>query len=185
MYSSQGNENALCDPPAGFACRNRIIEWACAMMMLNFGFTCMLWPETIINGHFRYLLATGVTPTIFIWTCLTIGTVRTFALIFNGRGLPWSARIRAITAILGGVVFGILAWCLAYLSKDTTTPSLSVGVYLILAGLEVYTTLRAGADVNEKPYKEERALVARIITNDTTHGATGLSSVRSPDSPQS
>jgi L-asparagine transporter-like permease len=160
------------DALAGYACRNRIAEWACALIILNFGLTCLVWPTTIADGAFRYILALGVTPFFFTWTNILAAVLRITALYYNGRGLPWSARCRAVGAIFGSVVFAHMAWCLAFLYKDRHSLSLFVGVCIVLAGVEVYSALRAGADVNENNKMgyggSRRTLVARIITNDTT-----------------
>jgi amino acid permease len=175
--------------PAGYACCNRGTEWACTLMLIGWGMTCLISPDTIGKGAFRYLLAIGVTQYAFTWFCIVVGLVRLVALIFNGGGLPWSARVRAMTAILGGVAMAHLAWCLAFLSKDTGVISIGVITYIILAGVEIFSATRAGADVNEKnavgATGSKRSIVARIITNDTTEREpTGLASVRGPGHPQ-
>jgi L-asparagine transporter-like permease len=192
-YHPQRDEGAMAmgGDPAGYACRNRIVEWQCTLILLCLGATAAIWPESITNTQsaFKYLQSLSITPFFFSWTCLFIGSVRFAALYFNGRGLPLSARIRAAGAIFGAVVFAHLAWSLAFLYKDRHSLSLSVCVFVILSGVEVYSTLRAGADVNDKAGKARsdgpnRTIVARIITRDTSEsGPSGLGAVRPPDAP--
>jgi hypothetical protein len=138
---------------AGLACKNRAIEWVCAAMMLSFAITVMLTPSTIEVGAFRYLLAIGITPTLFMLSMFLVGFVRVGALYFNGWGLPWSARFRALCAIFGAVTFGHLGLSLAWLTRDTGAISLGVGTHVVLAITELYSVLRAGADVNESYHR--------------------------------
>src|SRR5262245_18740809 len=135
--------------PAGAQCRNRVVEWMATAMLLNFSITAFATPHTIEQGAFRYLLVIGLTPVVMQWSCLAAGLLRVVALYFNGRGLPWSTRVRAVCAIFGAVIFAHMALSLAFLTKDTKTWSLGVGTHVILALTEIYTCLRAGADINE------------------------------------
>lgn len=148
--------------PAGARCVNRVVEWMVAAMMLNFAATTFFFPGTIAVGSFRYLPAIGVSAEIFVvWTGLT-GGAHVLALYYNGRGLPWTARGRALCSIFEACTFAAMAWCLAFLTKDTHEPSLGVGTHLALAGVALYSCLRAGADVNEK-YRIEALRAASEI----------------------
>jgi hypothetical protein len=173
-------ENEMGRDPAGYACRNRVVEWQCTIILLSLGLTAAVWPESITSEQsaFKYLQGIGVTPAFFSWTCMMIGFIRTGALYFNGRGLPLSARIRAVGAIFGAVVFAHLGWSLAFIYKDRNSLSLSVCVFVILAGVEVYSTLRAGADVNDEDGSggggSKRTIVARILTRDTSESEPGV-----------
>jgi hypothetical protein len=100
-----------------------------------------------------YLLAIGITPTLFMLSMFLVGFVRVGALYYNGWGLPWSARLRALCAIFGAVTFGHLGLSLAWLTKDTGAISLGVGTHVVLAITELYSVLRAGADVNESYHR--------------------------------
>jgi hypothetical protein len=134
---------------AGLSCRNRVVEWLCAIMLLNFGLTTTLTPETLGQGSFRYMIALNITPALFASITLLVGVVRVSALYFNGYGLPWSARIRALCAMFGAAVFGIMGLSLVFLMKDTGWLSLGAGTHFALCGVEFYSCLRAGADVAE------------------------------------
>lgn len=136
---------------AGSACRNRVVEWVTTAMLLNFSLTAFASPATIAEGSFRYLLVIGLTPFVMQWSCLIVGVCRLGALYFNGYGLPWSARVRAVCAIFGAVVFAHMSLALAFLTKDTVTWSLGVGVYAILSATEIYSCLQAGTDANDPP----------------------------------
>jgi hypothetical protein len=95
------------------------------------------------------------------------GTIRTIALAFNGAGLPWSARVRALCAIFGAVVFGHLALTLAFIVKDGNPMPLGFWTHGFLVLAEMYSCLRAGADVNEAFYRRTNpCLSARIVATD-------------------
>jgi hypothetical protein len=152
--------------PAGLNCRNRVIEWVCTAILLGYALNTLIWPETIAHGNFRYLIAIGVTPVLFFWSCLFIGTIRAVALVFNGRGLPWSARLRAVGAIFGSVVFAHLALMLAFIVKDGNPLPLGFWTHAILAAGEMYSCLRAGADVNENNLRAVVRVSTRIVSSD-------------------
>jgi hypothetical protein len=143
---------------AGNFCRNRVVEWLCAIMLINFGLTCALSPSTLSVGSFKYLTALGVTPFLFTAANAGIGIVRVMALYFNGYGLPWSARVRALCAIYGACVFGVMGLSLVYLTRDTGVLSLGAGTHFALALVELYSCLRAGADVADKYRYDARRL---------------------------
>jgi hypothetical protein len=134
---------------AGLSCRNRVVEWLCAIMLLNFGLTTTLTPATLGEGSFRYMIALNITPALFASVTLIVGTTRVVALYFNGYGLPWSARVRALCSMFGAAVFGLMGLSLVYLTKDTGWLSLGAGTHFALCGVELYSCLRAGADVAE------------------------------------
>jgi hypothetical protein len=154
--------------PAGLRCVNRIIEWMATLMLLNTAATLLVWPDTLEAGAFKYLLAMGFAPGMFGSALLSITIFRVFALIFNGRRLPWSARVRAFGAMVGVYVFAHLAFALFVLTmKETGEPSISIGTYALLACGELFSCLRAGADVNEKPYSEPTAVKTVIVHSDS------------------
>jgi hypothetical protein len=144
---------------AGERCKNRIVEWVTTVMLLNFGLTTFVSPDTLMDGSFRYMVALGFSPTTFAWGCGLVGVVRACALYYNGYGLPWSARVRALTAIFGAVLFALMGLSLVYLTRDTATLSLGAGTHFTLAAAELYSCLRAGADVTEK-YRRDAVLNA-------------------------
>jgi hypothetical protein len=143
---------------AGSFCCNRVVEWLCAVMLINFGLTCALTPDTLAVGSFKYLTALGVTPAAFTVGTLGVGIVRIMALYFNGYGLPWSARVRALCAIFGACLFGVMGLALVYLTRDTGVLSLGAGTHFALAVIELYSCLRAGADVADKYRYDVRKL---------------------------
>jgi hypothetical protein len=134
---------------AGPACRNRVVEWMCTFMLLNFGVTIFMTPQTLEQGSFRYMVALHVTPMLFASAATIVGLVRVAALYFNGWGLPWSARVRALCAMFGAAVFGLLGLSLVFLTKDTGWLSIGAGTHIALCVVELYSCLRAGADVAE------------------------------------
>jgi hypothetical protein len=163
------------DDPSGDKCRNRVVEWLTTLMLINFGLTTVLSPDTLIAGSFRYMTALHITPGMFAFACIAAGLARFFALYFNGYGLPWSARVRALTAVFGALVFSIMGLSLVFLTKDTGTLSLGAGTHFLLAAAELYSCLRAGSDVNEQ-YRRDRSVVSTY--SDTTgyddeHGDPG------------
>jgi hypothetical protein len=154
------------DDQSGDKCRNRVVEWLTTLMLINFGLT------TVLS---RYMTALHITPGMFAFACIAAGLARFFALYFNGYGLPWSARVRALTAVFGALVFSIMGLSLVFLTKDTGTLSLGAGTHFLLAAAELYSCLRAGSDVNEQ-YRRDRSVVSTY--SDTTgyddeHGDPG------------
>jgi hypothetical protein len=147
------------------------------LMLLNASVTLLVWPDTLEAGAFKYLLAMGFVPGMFGSALLSISIFRILALIFNGRRLPWSARVRAFGAMVGVYVFAHLTFALFVLAmKETGEPSISIGTYALLACGELFSCLRAGADVNEKPYSEPTTVKTVIVHSDsnldTGHGET-------------
>jgi hypothetical protein len=135
---------------AGPHCRNRMIEWTCAAILLGYAIVVIIWPTTIAGGNFRYLLQVGIGPFQFIIPCLILGLARMAALYFNGQGLPWSARVRAVGAIGGGIIFATMALMLGAVTRDGLPLPLGCVTHAALAVIEMYSCLRAGADVAEK-----------------------------------
>ena len=132
----------------GPRCRNRALEWFTNGILLSFAFIMLVTPLSLEKGAFRYVIDIGISASVFKWSCLVFGLTTCLALYYNGRGLPWTARIRAVCAVFRAIVFGHLSLSLAYLTKDTGTISLGVGTHALLACAEIYSCLRAGADVN-------------------------------------
>lgn len=135
---------------AGDRCNNRKLEWLTALMFINFAVTTAIWPDTISKGAFKYLNVFGLSPIMMVCLLGAFSYMRVMALYYNGRGLPWSARARFVCSVFGVYIFGHMALALAYLKTETGELSLGVGTHVILAGAELYSCLRAGADVNEK-----------------------------------
>lgn len=150
-------------------------------MLLNFSITTIFSPETLARGSFKYLLDIHFTPEVFAGACGVAGIVRMIALYFNGYGLPWSARVRALTAIFGAVIFALMGLALTFLTKDTYTVSLGAGTHFLLAVVELYSCLRAGADVNEK--LRRNAVLDAARSGDARHngGSRGGPSSVLPD----
>jgi hypothetical protein len=164
--------------PAGINCRNRVIEWVCTGILLGYAADIFFWPNAISGGNFRYLIQIGVTPQLFFWSCFLVGCARAIALFFNGKGLPWSARLRALCAIFGAVVFGHLALTLAFIVKDGNPMPLGFWTHGLLVLAEMYSCLRAGADVNEASYKRPNpVLSARIVSTESGGTAVDLNVV--------
>lgn len=134
----------------GDRCKNRAVEWLAALLILSFALTTMLSPRTIDEGYFVYVTFMGFSPMGFAVVTMTVGLARVFALYFNGYGLPWSARVRAVGAILGSLVFALMGLSLAYRAKDVELLPLWTIAHFILSGFELYSCMRAGADVYEK-----------------------------------
>jgi hypothetical protein len=166
MMASRGRMTANY---AGDRSRNRIVEWLCGAMLINFSFISLLSPDTLAAGSFKYITVLEVTPNIFGWSCGIVGVVRCLALYYNGWGLPWSARVRALCAIFGAAVFGVLGLSLVYLTRDTGTLSLGIGTHFLLALVELYSCLRAGADVVEGT---RRGVMHRTIQDCVDRGDT-------------
>jgi hypothetical protein len=154
-------------PPPGDRCKNRAVEWLAALLILSFALTTLLSPRTLDEGSFMYITYLGFTPLGFAAVTTTVGLARVFALYFNGYGLPWSARVRAVGAILGALVFALMGLSLAYLSKDVELLPLWTLAHFILSGFELYSCMRAGADVYET---HRRDAVARAIAACDKHG---------------
>lgn len=83
--------------------------------------------------------------------------------------------------MFGGVVFAHMAWVLVYLSHDTGQPSMEVGTYILLSMVEVFTCMRAGADVNEVSNNNSIAgggnrLVTTIVPDETLRNGSSATS---------
>lgn len=131
---------------AGHRCRNRAIEWLTTCMMLGIAVSIAVTPQTVARGSFRYLLELGLTPAGLAVFFFLVGIARALALYLNGRWHPYGPRLRAGGALFGAMIWALMALALAYLTFETGTVSVGVPVYACLAGAEIYSCLRAGAD---------------------------------------
>jgi hypothetical protein len=158
---------AMPNPP-GHRCKNRAVEWLAAMLLLSFAFTTTLSPQTIDEGSFAYLTLLGIDPMSFALATMTVGLARVFGLYFNGYGLPWSARVRAGGALMGALVFALMGLSLGFRTKDAGLLPLWTIAHFILSGFELYSCMRAGADVYEK-YRRD-AIAGAIAACDRRGG---------------
>ncbi len=133
--------------PAGRHCSNRAIEWLMAAMLLGIALAILITPRTLETGAFRYLIALfGIGPWGAFALCLGVGSIRMVGLYYNGTWHPVSARMRSVGAILSAIIWGVMAYGLAYLTVESRTISIGIPVYVCLTVGEIYSSIRAGAD---------------------------------------
>lgn len=147
-------------PPAGDRCINRAVEWLAATLLLSFALTAFVSPDSVEDSNYRYITQLGFSPVGFAVVTAASGLVRVSALYFNGYGLPWSSRVRAAGAMIGSLMFALMGLSLAYSSREAGFIPLPTVGYFVFAAFELYSCMRAGADVYEK-YRRD-ALAAAV-----------------------
>ena len=162
---------------AGKYCCNRATEWILAACMLNWGLTTVATPETISKGAFKYLSVPGpqglgIPWQLFAAVMLTCAFAWFVALLFNGNGLPWTARTRAICSIVCAVTLAYMALCLWRLSPDTLTYSLGIGSHAIWGAGALYSCLRAGLDALGET--DDAKPVVTVAVYDNSDDGTGV-----------
>jgi hypothetical protein len=128
-------------------CRNRLFEWLTSLMMLGIAVVLAISPNSIANGNFHILLATGFTAALVGPLFTLCGVTRLLALYANGVWQPWGPYCRAAGALVGAGIWGQMLFALAYNSQFTNSLSMGLPVYLFLMVGELISCYRAASDV--------------------------------------
>lgn len=113
--------------------------------MVGIALCILITPKTIELGAFRFMQLGGLTafPTFLIFTIG--GVLRAAALISNGRWhgqWRFGAKLRAIGAGFGAIMWAQLAIALVLLTEVTGTISIGVPVYISLTAGELISCYR-------------------------------------------
>lgn len=127
-------------------CRERLFEWLATGMMLGAGVLLLLWPESIVHGSYRYLVALGFTGWTLGSLFLIFGMPRLAALLANGLW-PQAGPMCRVFGALGGAGM----WAQMFIALATYTwksgPSMALAVYFFLMIGEIVSCWRAASDV--------------------------------------
>jgi hypothetical protein len=128
--------------PTGMYCRNRAIEWQCALVMIGMSLIIVLLPikET---ASLRFALAfVGIKPALLSLFVGLVAVVRIVALYLNGRLHPRGPDLRFAGAALGALTWALMGFAVVY----SDAPDWDIPIYVGLLGTELYSCLRAGRD---------------------------------------
>lgn len=141
-----GKPTTLVMDVPGPHCENRLWEWGAGITMIGIGVLLDAWPDALASSKFRFMLDV-LQPYTFTLFYLVSGCVRVSALWLNGRGAPYTAYIRACTAVCGGFAWLHMAWSLFVVQNNQAgPPSPSLVLLIVLTGLELITVYRALGD---------------------------------------
>lgn len=127
------------------ACRDRVIEWAMTVSLIQLGVQMIIWPDTVFVSAFRYIAYVGYETLVTAY--LVSGVFRMFALIANGHWSKWGPTIRAAGALLASIIWLQMSVALVRLHLETgSTPSPGIGLYATLSFFEIYSVYRAVTD---------------------------------------
>lgn len=142
-------------PPAGLRQRityaivehGRAAEWLTSSVLLVMALILAVPGETMAAPTFRVLLDLGLDDAALSAPIALLGTARLAALYINGA---WrrSPMLRMIGAILGSMIFGVLAVAFALPSLiHGAALSIISGVFFVMALFDALAAHRSGADV--------------------------------------
>lgn len=125
---------------------DRSVEWLSALAMLNW---CLILAQPgntySLSPSFAEFTRYGLTEDRLALLFGVIGSARVVALVINGKW-PRSPVLRIAGAMLGGLIWGQIAW-LQYLgSAASGAISTGVGIYALLAVAEIANVYRAAFD---------------------------------------
>ena len=124
--------------------KSRALDWGCAIMGMAWGAALLLPGNTF--GLWQSDLLDRLPETAWGVLCIVVALVRAAALIINGRLHEGSPAVRAGATVLSFFVWGQFAVAFVTISYYTGVVSLGVPVALVMAGLDLFCTVRAGSD---------------------------------------
>lgn len=114
--------------------------------LLGMAALLMIWPNAVAHSKFQFMLDVVGSKTLMLFY-LFVGWFRAVALYLNGGWPVWGARVRALAAIGGALVWLQMAVSLIMAQLAIgAPPSPSVPLYLALVAAEFYSIYRAAAD---------------------------------------
>jgi hypothetical protein len=126
----------------------RLFEWFAALNMVGIGFTIVLWPETLNQTAFRFLLTLFITPSMVGLTFFAIGCARIAALVVNGRSWIYGPRIRAWSALFSAILW-LQLWLgsLQFSFLVIHVPTIGICNWACFFAAELIISYRAATDV--------------------------------------
>ena len=134
-----------------------LFEWCTSIMVILMAFTLAIDPHTIEKSSFRLLLDLGIPPIVFMLVAAFTGSIRIFALVWNGR-VWYSAQMRAIGIAISAVIWGQLCMALVLRTFETGSISLGISIYGVLTGGELFALYRV--------FKESKLITLLMIERD-------------------
>lgn len=123
--------------------KNRLFDLIMALAMIGLSAWILRWPGTLDASAFRYLSLSIDSSNVRSFL-LVGGMLRIGALIANGHLPPYGSLCRALGALIGAVIWALMAFSLWILHNETgSVPSPGVPVYLALTLGELLSFYRA------------------------------------------
>lgn len=126
----------------------KLFEWFACVTMTGIGATVILWPATLQQTAFRYLVTIFITPTMVGVIFFVVGSARIVALIVNGVSWNYGPRVRAWCALLSAIIWMQL-WigAVRFAYFDLGVPTIGVTTWLWFFLAEIIIAYRAATDV--------------------------------------
>src|SRR5215204_4395582 len=131
-------------------CTDRLFEWVVSIMMICISVTLAIPGDTLERSALAPLLQAGMTEEALASAFGIIGAVRGVALFANGALRPSGARMRAVGAAVGSVIWMQLAVILAIDSIATGRMSFVLPILFCLTGGEFISCYRAIFDAGRR-----------------------------------
>lgn len=126
--------------------RDRLFEWVMTVIMLGLATEIVIWPETIGNSSFRFILKV-VSAEHMAAFFVVFGLMRIAALIANGSWPKHGPRLRAMGAGSAALMWGQMCVALLLLAPHNQgIPSPGIPVYFALTIGELVSAYRAMSD---------------------------------------
>lgn len=123
--------------------RDRLFDWTMAGAMVGLAVMIRIWPGTIESSAFRYLSLVLSSGNVGVFLFLG-GLARGVALWANGRSIWCGPILRSGGALVGCLIWALMASSLFVLHKVTgSTPSPGIPVYTMLCVGELACFYRA------------------------------------------
>lgn len=137
----------------------RLAEWGSAVSLFLWG-VLLSSPNDIFARSPTYSsMETYMTQHQWSALCLTVGSIRLFALLINGtfRQFKWSPHLRALTSFLSIFVWAQLLWGMLLSGNITSV----VCMYPVSIAVDLFNTIYAvgeAAKVDAKRNKDARSV---------------------------
>jgi len=132
--------------PPGNHCGNRVFEWYAAVVMVGMGVMMFLPGNSLQSGQFRHFRLEVMNEFVVAFSVGGIGLMRCVALFLNGNWPHYGPILRIVGAMVGSVVWTLLALVLLANSYILAVPSIGIPTYACMIVFEIYSVYRAGVD---------------------------------------
>jgi hypothetical protein len=123
-------------------CRNRLFEWAMAVIMIWLGVKLLLHPSLLAHSTFRLLLVL-VSTFGMIALLLFVGLARVVVLAIDGHYLrTWTPQLRALLSVTAAMIWGQMGIALELITHFNGVPTMGSPVYFGLMLAELFSTYR-------------------------------------------
>jgi hypothetical protein len=130
---------------------NRLNEWVMVACLFGLSLELLVWPLAMEASSFQYVIfAREAFPVALFYLLVSCGRIT--ALVINGRSLVYGPQARALGALAGALIWGLMDLALfkLHFERANAIPSPGIPIYLALTLGELFTAYRAMTDVSRR-----------------------------------